>query len=290
MIITKQKKYQITKPTNYIWIDINGDIRYKVKFDNKIKKWSYDGSSVGLCDTKNSDRDLIPIYTSSNKKENYVVCIDSMDLNEYINIFKIGNKFKIGFEQEFFVCSSSYNDSYCRPYSNNIQEVICDINNTVNLYGFNTEVAENQYEIQLEANTLLNSICDLIIARFLLLRKIDRVSFKPKPFKDLNGSGLHINISYKGIENSYLKFLQNLQKTHSEFIKNTGYKNRERLTGAHETSNYNVFKYGISDRTASIRLIKDTNGKIERVEDRRPGSDTNPFHIACFYIDAYNKL
>ena len=52
------------------------------------------------------------------------------------------------------------------------------------------------------------------------------------------------------------------------------------MTGLHETANYDVFKYGVADRSASIRIPrsvqKDQKGYLE---DRRPGSNIDPYVV-----------
>ena len=56
----------------------------------------------------------------------------------------------------------------------------------------------------------------------------------------------------------------------------------DRLTGAHETCSYKEFRYGESDRTASIRIprhVADTG--CGYLEDRRPNANADPYKIAA---------
>ena len=54
-----------------------------------------------------------------------------------------------------------------------------------------------------------------------------------------------------------------------------------RLTGHHETCRYDEFKYGVSDRTASVRIpalvAKDECGYLE---DRRPNANADPYEVS----------
>lgn len=60
----------------------------------------------------------------------------------------------------------------------------------------------------------------------------------------------------------------------------------KRLTGKFETCSYETFKYGVADRTASVRIplhVK-SNGK-GYVEDRRPGANINPYEVVNYIIE-----
>ena len=61
-----------------------------------------------------------------------------------------------------------------------------------------------------------------------------------------------------------------------------GVDNDQRLTGLHETCDITEFKYGISDRGASIRIpiITVEQGWKGWLEDRRPASNGDPYKIA----------
>jgi glutamine synthetase len=53
-----------------------------------------------------------------------------------------------------------------------------------------------------------------------------------------------------------------------------------RLTGHHETCRYDEFKWGVSDRTASVRIPVETdkNG-CGYFEDRRPNANADPYLV-----------
>ncbi|MEC7822821.1 MAG: glutamine synthetase, partial [Candidatus Neomarinimicrobiota bacterium] len=65
-----------------------------------------------------------------------------------------------------------------------------------------------------------------------------------------------------------------------------GADNEQRLTGLHETCSINEFRYGVSDRGASIRIPMDVDkdGK-GYLEDRRPASNVDPYKACAALIE-----
>ena len=59
-----------------------------------------------------------------------------------------------------------------------------------------------------------------------------------------------------------------------------GSNNHMRMTGQHETSSYDVFSFGTTNRGASVR-IGNENMKNEKgyFEDRRPSSNCDPYLV-----------
>ena len=72
---------------------------------------------------------------------------------------------------------------------------------------------------------------------------------------------------------------------HEEHIAVYGAHNEERLTGLHETCSIHEFRYGVSDRGASIRIpmatVKDGHGYLE---DRRPSANMDPYQVCAALI------
>ena len=71
-----------------------------------------------------------------------------------------------------------------------------------------------------------------------------------------------------------------------EHIAVYGAGNDKRLTGKHETCSINEFRYGVSDRGASIRIPMATaNKKSGYLEDRRPAANMDPYQVTARLIE-----
>jgi glutamine synthetase len=174
------------------------------------------------------------------------------------------------------------------------------INSTVSIVGVNAEVALGQWEFQI-GGPGVNAVaaCDhLWVARFLLRRIAESqgvdVSLDPKPIDgDWNGSGMHTNFSTKRMRDqgglshinsacealSSPEAIEGAQAAYGEGLE-------RRLTGLHETCNISEFRYGVSDRGASIRIPWQVARQgCGYFEDRRPNSNADPYKIATFLID-----
>src|SRR2546430_17413770 len=77
-----------------------------------------------------------------------------------------------------------------------------------------------------------------------------------------------------------------LATRHDLHIANYGFGNEEHLTGLHETCSYKEFRYGVSDRGASVRIpwqvARDQKGYIE---DRRPNANCDPYVVTRLIIE-----
>ena len=281
--------------------------------------WGFDGSSTEQADGGSSDCVLKPVRVYPNPLESnssIVLCeVYNVDdtphksntrhlledtVKDYIEEW-------VGFEQEYTLFENDrplgwpsngepapQGDYYC---GRNIGEKISRehlnacIDAGISICGTNAEVMLGQWEYQIGAGRSLQMSDDLWVARWLLERICEKhgvsVSLHPKPIEgDWNGAGCHTNFSTKEMRedggiNLIMLACEKLSKVHDEHILSYGRDNDKRLTGLHETCDITEFKYGISDRGASIRIPwqveRDGKGYLE---DRRPASNCDPYVVS----------
>ena len=258
-----------------------------------------EGNYLVLCDTYN--KDLTPHLTNTR-----------FSANELFNKYK-ELKPMYGLEQEFFISkngvpigitnnSPEQKNYYCGTGGDNsigrnmIEEAFGNcLYCGLSLTGLNAEVAPSQWEFQI-CTTGISAADQLILLRYITDRTLEKYGFNmdlhPKPVKgDWNGSGCHTNFSTTIMReqngyNEILEAIKKLEDKHIIHMEQYGAHNNERMTGAHETSSYSEFSYGVANRGCSVRIPTDTfNKKCGYFEDRRPSSNMDPYVVTSLILE-----
>jgi|ETNvirnome_2_130_1030620.scaffolds.fasta_scaffold01055_12 glutamine synthetase len=300
----------IRTPITYVWQNADGDTLGKVRTIASLSPslkdmplWRFDGGSTGQAEVDKSDCILKPVRLYRGVGT-YVLCevLDSNGLAHKSNYRRElerlqdadKNSVLMGIEQEFIFTKIKGEkidlyqppNSYCTADNQGRDVVATHMYRCFGLnlpyYGNNAEVTPQQWEYQLGTEKPLELADALVLSRWLLKEicpQGTKVSFDPKPFPGVNGSGAHINISTLATRSCKMDLsvlAEKFRHCHEEHMDAYGKDNYKRMLGVYETASFDEFTIGVGARNASIR-IPDGIESQTYIEDRRPAANVNPY-------------
>ena len=223
----------------YIWLDSNNKFRSKTKtFLNKNildpPTWTYDGSSTGQAEGKDSEVILVPVKmcrdpfrksqhnmlilcdiilpgetkSKSNRQKAKLLCDKYKDKSpqfafEQEYTFLNRDRTPLGFQKDEktlpqgpYYCGIGCKNAYGREIVEDHYDAC--LFSGLDISGINAEVMPGQWEYQVHA-TGIDSADQLLLARYIMERICEKYqvipSLDPKPCQDWNGAGCHTNFS-----------------------------------------------------------------------------------------------
>lgn len=259
--------------------------------------------------------DIYKYNENTKQKEPYIHCPRYILKNTLLKMKEEGiHKFNIGYEMEFFIFKTKNNKPILELYDNNtycdlitnlnykkcIEEILYTLKQHLfNIEAFHHEVSPSQYEINFKYDDALTS-CDNVMTFKMIVKEIAikyklYVSFMPKPFNNINGSGMHLNASleddkgnnlfdnkneFKGLSNAFNGFIDGIlyhAKGLSLFT-NPIVNSYKRLQKGYEAPYYISCS---NNRTSMIRIPNIDN---KRIEIRTPDGSSNPYLCASLVL------
>jgi len=255
-----------------------------------------------LCEVFGADKTPHPTNTRSLLRETFAKFLDQEPLfgieQEY-TMFKDGRP--LGWptggyppQQGPFYCGVGSDEVFGRDLVE--EHMAACLDSRLALCGINAEVMPGQWEFQIGTADPMTVSDHLIFARWLLYRIGEKhginVKLDPKPVAELNGAGAHTNFSTKDMRdpskglNTIEKACEKLRTRHDHHISSYGHGIELRLTGHHETCSYREFRWGVSDRGASIRIpLHVAQEKCGYLEDRRPCANVDPYVVTRLLLE-----
>ena len=235
-------------------------------------------------------------------------CTRSKLENELKTLAKEGfSKMNLGFEPEFFILKNeptndtdlsacldngSYADIGELDTTASIRREIMFELERVGIIPLvsHHERAPSSCEIVYKYSDALRTCDNLILGKFIteeVCRKHGLfATFEPKPFKNVNGSGLHTNISFEVDGNNVFATDNELSETANHFMAGvlnhasalcyltTGPNGYKRLVAGYEAPT--SICWGYHNRSAMIR-VPNASKDARRIEIRNPDPTTNPY-------------
>ena len=303
-----RKSDLVLRPVYFCFSPFNktdGSIQFLVLCEvvGLLKQASFAGAVPLQSDhPSNHYRELLPIYEATKDagawfgiEQEYIL----LDKNGELLDKQLINTSHQDYNPNQHYCSVGTGRALGRQIA--LEHMRCCISAGLGICGINSEVTPSQWEFQIgpgghqptwnpsasmDAMTVSHQ---LWLARYILIQVAERhnaiVSFHPKPFAHLNGSGAHTNFSTAemrapgGITAIHTAILKLSQK-HPDHIAVYGKHNELRLTGTNETANIETFSYGNCDRGSSIRIpVNVAAAGCGYLEDRRPAANCDPYQV-----------
>jgi len=216
-----------------------------------------------------------------------------------------GNDPWFALEQEYVCCDEAGvpmavtgKDCYCGRGALNLPESMREIMGDhyamclsagIKISGMNCEQGPGQGEFQIGPCKGINAGDHMIAARHTLHKAAQkfRVSISFKAFEEAVGvgSGMHCNFSSRQTRGDggltiIEKCCRSLGRRQKDALGAYGEGNEARLAGKGDCSDMNSFKFGVSDRSASVRIPRQV-GIVGKgyLEDRRPAASADPYRV-----------